>query len=304
MIDILTNKWLRIEVSDEGAEFQRISGRQTGIEYLWSGNPTFWDRRSPLLFPIVGRLNNHRALIDNEEYFIPKHGFVSSTRFKKTGADPHSLTYQMESSPQMHKLFPFPFNLSVNYRLRSNFIVVTWFITNTGLYSMPFHIGGHPGIMYPQFNPRKRIKAYASFGCKGPIESASVGPTGCLSNERYKLDLHNNLLAITDDCFKNDAIIIDKKQVNHISILDPDKKPYVSMDFNSPVLLLWSPYNVKAPFVCLEPWYGLCDAEDYNGEFRNRPYTQFVEPGKRMKLGYTLRFDAEQAPTTSKQKMA
>lgn len=295
-MDELNNKWLHVEFSEVGAEMCRIVGLRTKNEYIWNGDPQYWDQHSPLLFPLVGKLRDGKALIDGKVYEIPKHGFVSRERFERISCTASSVTYRLESKPAMHRIYPFPFRLDVTYKLRANHIAVSWTILNTGLNLMPFHIGGHPGINYPNFDPQAKVKAYASFRKPSPIESASVCNTGCLGSDRYDLPLESGFLPITDECFSNDAIIIDENQVENISIFDANKNPYVSMDFDAPVLLLWSPYGVNAPFVCLEPWYGLCDAETYNGEFANRPYTNLVEPGHQITLGYTLYCDAEVTP--------
>ena len=293
-MDILTNKWLQLEISEEGAEIHRIAGIRTGIEYLWKGDAAYWDRHSPLLFPLVGKVSGGKSLINGIPYELPKHGFVSQEKFKKIEGNEHQITYRLESTAKMHKIYPFPFRLDVNYKLRANYINVTWKIMNMGIYDMPFQIGGHPGINYPDFNPDSVVKAYLSFRRPSPIESAAVCDTGCLGPNRYDLPMNKEgLLPVTDECFSNDAIIIDHSQVSHVDVLDIHKQPYVSMDFQSPVLLLWSPYGIKAPFVCLEPWYGLCDVEGYSGEFSDRPYTSSIEPGRQAMLGYTLRMDAE-----------
>ena len=292
-MDILSNKWLQIEVSERGAEIHRIVGVHTHHEYLWKGDPVYWERHSPLLFPIVGKLRNGETKINGSVYKIPKHGFLSDAMFEKIEETKNTLVYRLESTPRMHRIYPFPFRLDVIYKLRANYISVVWKILNTGIEEMPFQIGGHPGINYPHFDPDEKVKGYIKFRRPSPIESASVCDTGCLGRRRYDLPLRNGLLPITDECFKNDAIIIDKNQVKHIDFLDTKKRPYVAMDFNSPVLLLWSPYGVKAPFVCLEPWYGLCDAENYEGDFFNRPYTNILDPGHNSMMGYSLHMEAE-----------
>lgn len=292
-MDELNNKWLHVEFSENGAEMCRITGMRTHTEYLWNGDARYWNQHSPLLFPLVGKLKDGKARINGSIYEIPKHGFVSNEVFEKVAQTHNTLTYRLESKPSMHRVYPYPFRLDVTYKLRANYITVIWTVLNTGLNVMPFHIGGHPGINYPKFDPASRIKAYAAFRKPSPIESAAVCETGCLGTQRYDLPLVNGLFPITDECFKNDAVIIDENQIDHISIYDVDKHPYVSMDFGSPVLLMWSPYGVNAPFVCLEPWYGLCDAESYEGDFKDRPYTNLVDPGHQLSMGYTLRCDAE-----------
>ena len=50
---------LTAAVDPMGAQLCSLKLNQN--EYLWQGNPAFWSRRAPILFPIVGSLRNGRA---------------------------------------------------------------------------------------------------------------------------------------------------------------------------------------------------------------------------------------------------
>jgi len=41
----LSNDHVSIVISSKGAELQSIYRKDTGIEYLWSGNPAFWGKK-------------------------------------------------------------------------------------------------------------------------------------------------------------------------------------------------------------------------------------------------------------------
>jgi galactose mutarotase-like enzyme len=290
----MSNNWLEVCVSERGAELQSVRGRRTGWEYLWQGDDRYWERRSPLLFPTVGRLSGDTARVRGVTYGIPMHGLVMDAPFQLVAQGRGTLTYRLESTPAMHRMYPFPFELEVRYRLCANHIEVKWQVKNTGLEEMPFHIGGHPGINYPEFDSRAEVHAYVDFGRRGPLESCTVRRSNCLARRRYELPLGSDgLLPLTNGLFERNAVIIDREQAVRAVMLDVNKRPYVTVDFNAPVLLLWSPEGKNAPFVCVEPWYGLCDAEGYNGELCDRPYTNLLAPGHRTVMGYTLYMDAE-----------
>ena len=53
----LENACLCVEIAEKGAELTRIFNKKTGAEILWNGNPEFWNRHSPILFPNVGKKN-------------------------------------------------------------------------------------------------------------------------------------------------------------------------------------------------------------------------------------------------------
>jgi galactose mutarotase-like enzyme len=83
-------------------------------------------------------------------------------------------------------------------------------------------------------------------------------------------------------------LVIENNQYHSVSLLTPDKKPYVTVDFDAPLFGLWSPTRKNAPFVCIEPWYGRCDSEDYNGTLENREWGNVLEAGKIFQKSYTI----------------
>ena len=70
---------MHITVSHKGAELQNITAN--GREYLWQGDPKFWGRRAPILFPIVGKLADDNLRINGHEYTMKQHGFARDTEF-------------------------------------------------------------------------------------------------------------------------------------------------------------------------------------------------------------------------------
>jgi len=71
---------IEIKVKNPGAEL--VSIKVDGEEKLHDGK-TFWDKQAPILFPTVGRLRDNKTIINNQEYFIPQHGFAKDMDFKK-----------------------------------------------------------------------------------------------------------------------------------------------------------------------------------------------------------------------------
>ena len=56
---ILRNDDLVVYINNQGAELMSVKSVKNKTEYIWNGDPDYWNRRSPLLFPIVGELNGH-----------------------------------------------------------------------------------------------------------------------------------------------------------------------------------------------------------------------------------------------------
>jgi len=42
MMYSIKNNLLHVSISSKGAELQSILGKDSGLEYMWSGDPAFW----------------------------------------------------------------------------------------------------------------------------------------------------------------------------------------------------------------------------------------------------------------------
>ena len=69
------------------------------------------------------------------------------------------------------------------------------------------------------------------------------------------------------------------------------KNPYVEVEFEAPVVGLWSPAKTGyAPFMCIEPWYGRCDDSNFVGDYNQKPYINHLVKGEVFSAQYTMRF--------------
>ena len=64
----------------------------------------------------------------------------------------------------------------------------------------------------------------------------------------------------------------------------------VSVSFDMPLFALWSPPGKNAPFVCIEPWCGRCDAADFEGTLSERAFNNALDAGKTFQTSYTMKF--------------
>ena len=53
----MENENLRVQISDHGAELSSIYDKAADREAVWIGDPAFWNRHAPVLFPFVGKVN-------------------------------------------------------------------------------------------------------------------------------------------------------------------------------------------------------------------------------------------------------
>lgn len=285
----LSNDKISIQIAEHGAELVSIYANTT--EYLWQADPKYWGRHSPVLFPIVGRVWNNTYQHEGKIYTLGQHGFARDMNFQLTYEEEDAVIFTLESNEETLEKYPFPFVLEVGYRLKGNRIEVIWSVQNTGEKEMHFQIGAHPAFYYRDLNVETRERGYLDFGSKiKTLEYISPAEKGCVSQERRTLTLQEGLMELTSETFVCDTYMFDNEQVKKITLMDKKREPYISLEFNTPLVAVWSPSAVRpdVPFVCIEPWYGRCDSVGYEGEFKDREWMQHLAPGKTFEASYSI----------------
>ncbi len=77
----LEHDLLRISIAEKGAELQSLYRKDLNLEYLWSGDPAYWGKFSPVLFPIVGGLKDNTYFYKGQAYQLGRHGFARDMEF-------------------------------------------------------------------------------------------------------------------------------------------------------------------------------------------------------------------------------
>ena len=95
-------------------------------------------------------------------------------------------------------------------------------------------------------------------------------------------------LKIDEHLFDEDALVVEGNQAHTVSLCKPDGKAYLTVKFDAPLFGLWSPAKKAAPFVCIEPWYGRCDAEEFSGTLAEREYGHELDAGEEFEVSYDI----------------
>ena len=357
MIYTIKNEELICTVDSHGCELKSVKDRPSGKEYMWSGDPAYWNRTSPVLFPFVGAVRDKEYRHNGATYSIGQHGFARDMEFSpvietltgspdasdnawiKTGgikedsADASDNAGRnaggakeaySEYSTHLHDInagskeeiwmelreteetlakYPFRFCLKIGYRLTGRTVTVMWQVFNTNEEEMYFAIGAHPGFMLPA-GEGCAFKLYDTKGAPAEsIRNRIFGCGGCVTGNTVSMDTPGGMLPITEKLFDGDALVLEDYQLGRVDIISSDTEgsedkrtvplseaTAVSVKFTSPLVGLWSPPHKNAPFVCIEPWYGRCDAEGFTGELKDREYEQMLKPGEDFRAEYTISF--------------
>lgn len=287
----LKNECLTVSVNSLGAEVVSIKDN-CGRELWWNGDPAFWKGHSPILFPACGGLWNGEYSLDGKVYMMPKHGFAKGMEFVAEGDvavcdGGCSLSLTTEDNEETRKCFPFRWRLTLTYTLRGEQLECEAVVRNMGDATMHYQIGGHPAIALPDFDMAREgdmngIVGYLSptnLTASRPVNGVSVvraGEQGCWGPERFHVKMNENgLIPICVETFCNEALIFDGCQFYGMDVYRADgTTPLAQVYFDAPVCLVWQMTDLLCPYVCIEPWFGLCDRQGWSMPLDYRPYSQ------------------------------
>lgn len=284
---ILENEFLRVTVADAGAELISVWDKASGQERIWTGNPEVWNRHAPILFPFVGKVREGKYRIGEKEYTMKtQHGFARDMVFTCVEKTAHSVTHCLTATEQTRAIYPYEFRLTVCHKLLpGKQLAIEWTVENLGEEQMHFSIGGHPGFMMPQ--GLRKEDCLISFPGKTALEYVSANPAGYIVAQRKALSLTNGLASWQADI--PDTWIFEDHQVQSVGIARPDGTPYVSLHCEGfPMLAVWA--NPQGPFICLEPWYGRADDEDFTGTIDQKKAMQSLDAGEVRSIAYSIEF--------------
>lgn len=287
----LTNGQLTIAVKEHGAELASI--KCNGREYLWQADEAFWKRHSPVLFPIVGAVWNGEYRSHGNVYKMGQHGFARDMDFTLIAESDTELRYELVSNETTLQKYPYAFRLEIGYRITGNRIKVMWHVENTGDEEMAFQIGAHPAFFWPEasadcYCKEMRPAYFRITSDVNPLPLSVITEKGCVGATAEVTMDDEGYLLLDEHTFDNDALIIEDSHITKVTLCDASRKPYLSMEFTSPLVGLWSPPKKNAPFVCIEPWYGRTDSAGYDGPYEAKPWIQHLAPASAFNAQYDI----------------
>jgi galactose mutarotase-like enzyme len=272
----LSSTGLTAQVDPLGAQLSVLRD-QAERDLLWNGDPSVWAGRAPLLFPIVGALAGGAYRVDSTSYRLPRHGFARVSTFQVVEASAANAVFRLKADAATLKVYPFPFQLDVQFALNDATLAVTALIRNLGDRKMPASFGFHPAFRWPLPYGRERSEHFIEFASDEPSPVRRLDAAGLLAPERYPTPVTDRRLALTDDLFRDDAIIIDDLRSRWVTY-GANAGPRIRVTFpDAPYLGLWS--KPQANFVCIEPWHGVADPAGYSGTFSAKPGVFMVAAG-------------------------
>ncbi len=287
----IQNNMLKVTISDLGAEIQSVKSRHTGHEYIWQANPNIWGWHAPILFPIVGRLKNDQYSYRGRTYHLKQHGFARRMKFKVESQSNESIAFVLTDTTQTRQVYPFKFELRVNYNLMNNLLEENFTVRNKTNGEMIFAIGGHPGFNVPLKPPAKKEDYYFSFHPSKP--SVRIPLKGAFADwENRSLASTDSLIELSDKLFKHDARIFQLHgHDNKISLRNDNNHYHINVwTRDAPFVGIWSQYPQTDNFVCIEPWWGIADRTDADGKLEDKYGMNHLAANGVFTAGFSMTF--------------
>ncbi|MCB5950691.1 aldose 1-epimerase family protein [Enterococcus sp. BWT-B8] len=288
MTVIIENEKLTAVIAEEGAELVSLKDRDSGIEYIWQGNPAFWGRHAPVLFPFVGRLKNDQYSYKNKSYSLGQHGFARDQVFDVIEKGEGSVSLSLKSTKETKKVYPFDFELVLSYAIEGTELVVSYQVINTGKEEMLFSIGGHPAFNIPLEKHLTFNDYYLSLAPKmNRIQIPLSGPFADLEHKTLGQTVAD--LDLNRELFVDDALIYETPGKTAVTIKSDGSEHSVTLKYEDiPFVGIWSPYEKEAPFVCIEPWWGIADTVNSDGQLEDKSAVNQLKPAEEFKTNYVI----------------
>lgn len=275
----ISNEYLSASFRTLGAELTSLQAQPSGTNFLWSGDPAFWGKHSPILFPIVGGLKENQYFYNGNAYTLPRHGFAREREFTCTEQTETSIRFQLQDDEQTRDLYPFAFQLEVRYRLEGNRLRVQYTVTNPAQEAMLFSLGAHPAFAVP-IDPSLTYSDYF-LEFDTPVTAARwpLNEAGLIQPEPHPFWDGTKRVPLSHELFYTDALVFKQFPDNAIRIRSDKHPAYLEFQWRDfPYFGIWAAKN--APFVCLEPWCGIADSVDSSQQLHAKEGMHALEGGK------------------------
>ena len=286
----IRNESLEIGVDSMGAELSSLR-TSDGHEYLWPGSTGSWTGRSPILFPIIGGLPGDSYFWKGRKYEMNSHGFArkSEWEFLENESASERLVFELTENESTLEQYPFPFRFRMKYTLNGASLAIDYDIVNTGNGEMPFSVGAHPGFRCPI----EEGLAFSDYRLRfdGPVQTLRHLKEGkLLTGKTMPFELKEGLMPLNHDDFINGAIILRDSPTDSILLESEQGDRSVRVDFPGfPDLGIWTFPDAPAPYICIEPWYGVDSTAGTreDGDFATKSGMMILSPGERFKSRFT-----------------
>jgi len=275
---IIENETLIAAFNVKGAELQSLNSKSTGLSYIWNGDPLFWPKHSPVLFPVIGALKDGSYIYKGKTYQLPRHGFARDYEYNVEQMSDTEVLFTLASNEETLSVYPFEFSLGLRYKLVGDKLSCTYEVSNPGSKNLLFSVGAHPAFNVPLQDGVAYTDCYLEFEKDSELTFHKI-KGDLIDDETVTIVLEDSRLPLTHELFYDDALVFKRLRSNVISIMNYKNSNGIHFDFDDfPFFGIWAAKD--ANFVCLEPWCGVADGIHHDQQLEKKEGILSLTPGE------------------------
>ena len=282
---IIQNDFLTVAINKKGAEIKSVKGKN-GTEFMWCANPDIWGSSAPMLFPVCGAMKDEKYTLEGNTYFMPaKHGFAKRMEFDVKSLSETKVVFSLKENEETLKVYPFRFELEATYELNDNVLEITTCVKNNSETSLYYSIGCHEGYSCPEGIGEYVVEFPGSYKL---VNHLTEGPLMSGESELYLENCKE--LSLSPDIFTVDSLIFKDSGIYSAALKHRNSSKKITVSFPGyDVLVIWQ--KPGAEFICIEPWKGLPDYVDTDGDLTKKVGIICVAPNESDKSVHTIKFE-------------
>ncbi|TZG26407.1 aldose 1-epimerase family protein [Sphingomonas montanisoli] len=273
------------EIAPLGAELVRVTDAH-GRDWQWGGDPAVWAGRAPILFPIVGTLRDDMFRWKGRSYSLPRHGFARRSTFEIIDRAEDRVTLRLESSETTLAVWPFAFQLDMIYAVAGTTLTMTAIVRNPSADPIPASFGYHPALLWPLPGDATRDAHEIRFDKPEPAAVRRLDADGLVDPEPRPTPIEGDRLALSDSLFAEDALILDQPASDRLVYGAPGGGRVAVGYAGMRQIAFWQ--KPGAGYLCIEPWHGLSDPADFDGDIFDKPGMAIIEGGGEKSFTMTI----------------
>ena len=292
---------LKAEISTNGAEIQHLVKKSDGTELIWNGDVSVWKNHAPILFPYVGRcLNGYYTMDGKKCENTTNHGFVRGSETTVIAQEKDKVTFELTPNDAIAARYPYKFALQVSYEITDKDLNWKMTVINKDDKPIKFAIGTHTAFACPRNTDPAgtEISDYQiEFQKKEDIKSVVMNDKGFVIPDgdgnyqvRPSLD-QKGIVPVTKEGFGT-GLCVTGFDSEWIGLRNKKDNSLIKISTKGfPHAMLWQNDKGDPQFVCIEPWYGLPDTAENDGNWETKLGLNTIQPGEKFESVQNISYE-------------
>ena len=286
----IENEYLKLTVTNFGAQVKSVIRKSDGVEHIWQADPEVWGYHAPILFPHAGKVVDHIIEAKGGRYESKQHGFARNMEHELAAITGDTIVMELRSSPETLEHFPYEFALISTFTLENDTLHHTLTVENWDDDELRFGIGYHPAFALPFDDKHVATDYELRFSDMESPLCVNCLPTGLASDRTYWLGSNIRQIPVDEHLFDNDSHCMVNLRSKTLGLYEIGTGRGVVCNIEEfPYTLIWSKPGMPR-FLCIEPWHSLPSPEGSTSDWESKPAAAILSPGESWSTTLSMTF--------------